>query len=314
VIFALKHTIYHIHYRSLQLLEAISKENNHKTLLALKNGLENLCFALSNNDSNDALQFRETAVTLHAQIPLLLKRQPRKLLTSICIALVCLAQKQEHLLDITYLQKFQQKIEPLENESHRFETSVLRLLSQQCSLFISGHKGICDIAVREWLSGSFMTDNVTFSGSNFIEKVELNKQELCYLYALEKEKKKSELIFSLVAGLHRLTHGGMMLALLDELSNNKPSCFFITLVHFRSRLFHSIGCKHAPERIQWFDSDCGIFESYNKKAFASWLDFYLEKNKYKEKFSFFTVHVGERSRTLESTIQNITSYASHFIG
>ena len=310
----MKHTIYHLHYRSLALLEAISKETNHEALVDLKKGLGKLCCLLSNNDFNVALEFREIALMLHAQKSFLLKRQQQRLLSTVCIALVLLAQKQENLSDANYLQTFQKKIEPIQSDSHLFETHVLRLLSQQCSLFLSGHDGICAIAAKEWLAGNFMAENRQVSGSNFVERVAFRKQELCYLYAREEERSQTALMFFLVSGPQWQIHGALMIALLDALSKNKPTLFFIKLVHLKKQLVHSVGCKYDLERIQWFDSDCGIFESHDKKKFVPWLDFYLEKNQYKEKFSFFSVYVAERSPTLGRMVENGVDFARHFIG
>ena len=85
-------------------------------------------------------------------------------------------------------------------------------------------------------------------------------------------------------------NGTLLLALLEELAGNKNVQFLITLTHFKNRLFHSVGCKFSRELIQWFDSDCGIFQSNHKEDFGRWLDFYLKENHYKDKFSFFAVN------------------------
>lgn len=146
---------------------------------------------------------------------------------------------------------------------------------------------------------------------NFVKIVEFHKEELCFLYALEKENKKSALTFFLVTGLLRLSNGTMLLALLDELAENKNVLFFITLAHFKNRLFHSVGCKFSRELIQWFDSDCGIFQSQHKEDFGKWLDFYLKQNQYKDKFSFFTVQIGERTPRLMDTLSNGVKYMRH---
>ena len=119
---------------------------------------------------------------------------------------------------------------------------------------------------------------------------------------MEQENKKNALTFFLVTGLLRMSNGASLWSLLNELSANKDIRFFITFIHFRNMLVHSVGCKFNQELVQWYDSDCGIFQSQRNANFGHWLDFYLTQNQYKEKFSFFTVHVGEKSPGLSEHI------------
>lgn len=74
-----------------------------------------------------AQEYRQIAITVYHQCHLLLKEQYRSQLKSICIALVCLAQKMESFSDPTYINKFQKKLEPLFNESHQFGGTLAKL-------------------------------------------------------------------------------------------------------------------------------------------------------------------------------------------
>ncbi len=266
-----------------------------------------------------AQEYRQIAITLYEQSHLLLRVQHRKKLKSICMALVFFAQKLESFSDPTYINKFQKKLEPLMHESYQFGVTVVRPLCQQISAYLAGHRGICAIAARAWLANHFMSHapNIVVTNiaggcfDNFIKKVEFQKEELYFLYELEKHRKKIALTFFLVTGLRRLSNGVMLLALLDELSENKNVLFLITFAHFRHRHFHAVACKFSQELIQWFDSDCGIFQSQNKDNFSKWLDFYLKHNQYQDKFSFFTVHKGEPAPRLTDRLSNGIKYIRH---
>lgn len=320
----MKYTIYHAQYRALRLINAIEFEQNKNQLLSLQSCLKKLNqFFLDNTsiehvDITMALACRQKAIEIYQQQHFLLKKSHRDLTKSICMSLVCFAQKIEFLSESANLNKFQQKIAALINQSHLLSTIVLRPLCQQGSVYLAGHRGICAIAAKEWLASNFMSDDRDTSEINsenysasFIKTVQFSKEELFFLYAREKMNKKSTLTFSLVTGLLRLSNGALILALLDELSENKNVCFLITFAHFKNRLFHSVGCKFSQELIQWFDADCGIFQSQQKENFHHWLDFYLKENQYSNKFSFFNVQIGKSAPKLTDTLLSGVKYMRH---
>ena len=320
----MKYTIYHAQYRALRLINAIDFEQNKDQLTILQSFLENLNhFFLDETsmkpvDITMALAYRQKAIEIYQQQHFLLKKKHRDLTKSICMSLVCFAQKIEFLSESANLNKFQQKLDSLIHQSHLLSTIVLRPLCQQSSVYLAGHRGICAIAAKEWLASNFMRDDLDTSqiysenySASFIKTVQFNKEELFFLYAREKANKKSTLTFSLVTGLLRLSNGGLILALLDELSENKNVCFLITFAHFKHRLFHSVGCKFSQELIQWFDADCGIFQSKQKENFHHWLDFYLKENRYTNKFSFFNVQIGQSAPELTDTLLNGVKYMRH---
>ena len=319
----MKNTIYHAQYRTLNLIHAIENEPNQHGLDNLKSCLQQLHHTFLYKIDCESLElsiaqgYRQMAINLYRQCELLLKAQHRSQLKSICMALVCLAQKIESLSEPAYINIFKQKIDPLLHNSSQFGTTIIRPLCQQASVYLAGHKGICAKASQEWLADNIIAEpNLPHAYSvdelaRFVKKVTFHKEELCFLYALEKKNIKNTLTFFPVTGLLRLSHGAMLLALLDELSEQKNTRFFITFAHFRNRLFHSVGCKFNQDLIQWFDSDCGIFQNHHKENFGRWLDFYLTQNNYKDKFSFFTIQIAEHKPKITDKLSNGIKYTQH---
>lgn len=320
----MKYTLYHAQYRTLKLINAIDFEQNKEQLLNFQSCLKKLNqyfideISIAPVTITLAQAYRQNAIEIYEQQHLLLKKYHRDLTTSICISLVCFAQKIEFLSESENVNKFQQKLGSLINQNHLFNTILLRPLCQQSSVYLAGHQGICAIAAKEWLASNFMTKdwdkgeiNSENYSANFIKTVEFSKDELFYLYSVEKENKKNALTFSLVTGLLRLSNGALILALLDELAENKNVCFLITFAHFKNRIFHSVGCKFSQECIQWFDADCGIFQSEQKESFPHWLDFYLKENQYTNKFSFFNVQIGKRDPSFVDTLLSGVKYMRH---
>lgn len=308
----MKFTIYHAHYRTARLINAIDFERNKDQLGDLQSCLKKINQFLESDsvDSTElttANEYRKAAIEINSHIHLFIKKSYRLQLESIYIALICIAQKIENISTPSYINKYQQKLISIIQNSHEFNTTVLRPLCQQLSIYIAGHKGICALSAREWLANNFMNNIKYTSGissinssdeKSFVKLFEFSKDELLFLYDVEKKKIKSSLTFFFVTGILRLSNGSMILSLLEELSGNKRACFLITFAHFRNRIFHSVGCKYSQELIQWFDSDCGIFQSQDKNKFGDWLDFYLKQNKYLNKFSFFNVQLGKSNPAL----------------
>lgn len=304
----MKYTIYHAQYRALELINALDFEQNKQQIILLYACLRKLNQSfleehdLKSVDITMAQAYRQSAIELSEQQHFLLKKHLRDLTKSICISLVCFAQKIEFLSEAANTDTFQKKITALINQSNQFSTAVLRPLCQQRSVYIAGHQGICALAAKEWLASNFMNDEN--NSNHFIHTAEFSKKELFFLYAIEKENKKCALTFSLVTGLMRLSNGTLILALLEELAEKQNACFLITFAHFRHRLFHAVGCKFSQNLIQWFDSDCGIFQSVQKDRFHHWLDFYLKENQYTTKFSFFNVKIGKTAAKITDPLLN----------
>ncbi len=197
--------------------------------------------------------------------------------------------------------------------------TLLRPLSQHSSVYLSGRKGICALAAKEWLADNFMSDVAhDMRGSLlpheqpiFIEQLAFQKEELFFLYRLEKEQKKTALTFFSVTRLVRLSTGTMLWALLNELASNKNALFLITFAHFKTRMFHAVGCKLSPNLLQWFDSDCGIFQNEDKEQCGAALDWYLTTNQYKEKFSFFSVQMAKRDPNVSDVLASGVKWLQH---
>ena len=314
------YTIYNARNRARHLIETLDCEPGLEVFRSCLSNLEEEFLNKTLEPPFDAVviqKYKQTARKVYDQFYFLLKQSHRLQLEFICLVLMLLAQKMEFLSESNNISLFQEKLIPLANDSEQFGTTMTRLLSQQNSVYLAGHKGICAPAAKEWLADNFMCDAQSQAQNvieNFVKAVEFKKEELSFLYAREEKNIKNALTFCFITGFVRLSNGAMLLSLLARLSENKDTYYFINFVHFRNRLSHAVGCKFIQNRIEWFDSDCGIFQSQHKERFGHWLDFYLETNHYKDKFSFFTVSVGERAPRAMNSLLNGDKFIRNIFG